>query len=125
MAGNYDSQNCKLYLRGSLLPSALTHFELFQFRFVLRSHLCHHFFNLITNFVCLLYKESMNKKKSSLRAFLMVARVFCDRQKCDPQFVRLSDPQFVRPIQNASFVRPIHKMRHLSDLYIKCVICPT
>ena len=43
-------------------------------------------------------------------------RVFSDRQKCDPQFVRLSDLQFVRPMENASFVRPIHKMRHLSDL---------
>ncbi len=43
-------------------------------------------------------------------------RVFSDRQKCDPQFVRLSDLQFVRPMENASFVRPVHKMRHLSDL---------
>ncbi len=46
----------------------------------------------------------------------MVARVFCDRQKCDPQFVRLSGPHFVRPMQNALFVQPIHKMGHLSDL---------
>jgi hypothetical protein len=49
---------------------------------------------------------------------ITVARVFCDRQKSDPQFVRQSDPQFVRPKQNASFVQPINKMRHLSDLYI-------
>jgi hypothetical protein len=75
MDGNYDSQNCKLNRRGSLLPTAMTHFELFQFRFVLRSHLCHHFFNLITNFVCLLHKESMNKKKSALRAFLMAKNI--------------------------------------------------
>jgi hypothetical protein len=45
-----------------------------------------------------------------------MTRVLCDRQKCEPQFVQLS---------NLPFVRPIHKMRHLSDLYIKCVLCPT
>jgi hypothetical protein len=91
----------------------------------------------ICDFLCSNFNSFLNFYRE-IPNFRMT-RVFCDRQKCDPQFVRQSDLQFVRPMQNASFVRPIHKMRHLSDLpfvrpiykmchlsdlYIKCVICP-
>ncbi len=58
-----------------------------------------------------------------------MTQLFCDRRLSDRRLSdrRLSDPTFVRPRHKSvhHFVRPILKMRHLSDLYSKCVICPT
>jgi hypothetical protein len=55
-----------------------------------------------------------------------MTRVFCDRQKCDPQFVRLSDPTFVRPTTKKRHLSDLRlKMRRLSDLGLKHDVCPT
>jgi hypothetical protein len=55
-----------------------------------------------------------------------MTRVFCDRQKCDPQFVRLSDPTFVQPRTKNWHLSDLRlEMRHLSDLRLKHNICLT
>ncbi len=60
------------------------------------------------------------------KPFSAMTRVFCDRQKCDPQFVRLSDPTFVRPTTKKQHLSDLRlKMRRLSDLGLKHNVCPT
>jgi hypothetical protein len=58
---------------------------------------------------------------------IVMTRVFCDRQKCDPQFVQLSDPTFVRPTTKKGHLSDLRlKMRHLSDpKFVRPDICPT
>jgi hypothetical protein len=68
-------------------------------------------------------------KTSLKKVSKTVTRLLSDRRLSDRRLSdrHLSDLTFVRPwhLSTPTFVRPVHKMCLLSDLYIKCVICPT